>query len=55
MPSATKETPTSSRQDIWAKFRYGTAPSKVQKTYMGFPDEQMRRTKKEEKYIQLDQ
>jgi hypothetical protein len=26
-PSATKETPTSSRQDIWAELRYGTVPS----------------------------
>jgi hypothetical protein len=27
IPSATKETPTSSRQDIWAELRYGTVPS----------------------------
>jgi hypothetical protein len=27
MPIATKETPTSSRQDIWAKLRYGNVPS----------------------------
>jgi hypothetical protein len=26
-PSATKETPTSSRQDIWAELRYGNVPS----------------------------
>jgi hypothetical protein len=26
-PSTTKETPTSSRQDIWAKLRYGNVPS----------------------------
>jgi hypothetical protein len=30
MPIATKETPTSSRQDIWAELRYETAPSLVQ-------------------------
>jgi hypothetical protein len=27
MPSATKETPTYSRQDIWAELRYGTVTS----------------------------
>jgi hypothetical protein len=27
MPSATKETPKSSRQDIWTKLRYGNVPS----------------------------
>jgi hypothetical protein len=27
MPNATKETPTFSRQDIWAELRYGTVPS----------------------------
>jgi hypothetical protein len=27
MPSAVKETPTSSRQDIWAELRYDTVPS----------------------------
>jgi hypothetical protein len=26
-PSATKETPTSSRQGIWAELSYGTVPS----------------------------
>jgi hypothetical protein len=26
-PSTTKETPTSSRQDIWAKLQYGNVPS----------------------------
>jgi hypothetical protein len=31
MPSATKETLVSSRQDIWAELRYGTALSQVQK------------------------
>jgi hypothetical protein len=31
MPSATKETPTYSLQDIWAELRYGTVPSLVQK------------------------
>jgi hypothetical protein len=31
MPSATKETPTSSRQDIWVELRYVTKPSLVQK------------------------
>jgi hypothetical protein len=30
-PSTTKETPTSSRQDIWAKLRYRNIPSRVQK------------------------
>jgi hypothetical protein len=30
-PSATKETPISSRQDIWAKLRYGNVPSRAQK------------------------
>jgi hypothetical protein len=29
MPSATKETPTSSRQDIRAELRYGTIPLRV--------------------------
>jgi hypothetical protein len=46
MPSTTKETPTSSRQDIWAELRYGTAPH-GQKTYMEIPDEQTKRTKEE--------
>jgi hypothetical protein len=27
IPSATKETPTSSRKDIWAELRYGTVLS----------------------------
>jgi hypothetical protein len=27
MPSATKETPTSSRQEIWAQLRNGNVPS----------------------------
>jgi hypothetical protein len=27
MPSATKETPTFSRQDLWAELRYGNVPS----------------------------
>jgi hypothetical protein len=31
MPSATKETPTSSRQNIWAELRYDTISSSVQK------------------------
>jgi hypothetical protein len=31
MPSASKETPTSSRQDIWAELPYGNVPSWVQK------------------------
>jgi hypothetical protein len=30
MPSASKETSTFSRQDIWAEFRYDTLSSKVQ-------------------------
>jgi hypothetical protein len=30
-PSTTKETPTSSSQDIWASLRYGDVPSGVQK------------------------
>jgi hypothetical protein len=31
MPSATKETPASSRHDIWAELRYGTIPLLVQR------------------------
>jgi hypothetical protein len=31
MPSGTKETSSSSRQDIWAELRYGIIPSSVQK------------------------
>jgi hypothetical protein len=30
-PSTTKETPTSSRQDIWAELRYGIIPSWIQR------------------------
>jgi hypothetical protein len=49
-PNTTKETPTSSRQDIWAKLRYGNVPSLVQKltrkTQMSGQDEQKEREKK---------
>jgi hypothetical protein len=49
MPSATKETPTSSRRDIWAKLRYGTVTSWVQKLARKFQmskqNEQKERTK----------
>jgi hypothetical protein len=38
MPSATEETPTSTRQDIWAEPRYGTVPSKAQKLTGEIPD-----------------
>jgi hypothetical protein len=53
--SATKETPTSSRQDIRAELRYGTIPSWVQKLtrelQMSKQNEQRKREKKR-KYSQ---
>jgi hypothetical protein len=54
MPSATKETPTSSQEDIWAELRYGNVPSWVQKLtrklQMSKQNEQKER--KEKKYSQ---
>jgi hypothetical protein len=45
MPSAKKETPTSSRQENWAKLRCGNAPPWVQKTFTESPDGQINWTK----------
>jgi hypothetical protein len=50
MPSATKETPTFTRRDISAELQYGTVSFQVPLSEI--PDEQMKRTKKEKKYIQ---
>jgi hypothetical protein len=47
IPNATKEAPTSSRQDIWAELRYGTVPSQVKNFNTEIPDGQVKRTKKE--------
>jgi hypothetical protein len=46
-PSTTKETPTSSRQDIWAKLRNGTVPSWVQKLKRKFQIRKQKWTKSE--------
>jgi hypothetical protein len=55
IPIVTKETPTSSRQDIWAELRYGTEASYVQ-NFMEIPDKQMKQTIKEKnKDVQSDQ
>jgi hypothetical protein len=51
MPSATEETPTSSRQDIWAELRYGTIPSWLQKlTRKHSTSKQNERKEREKKY-----
>jgi hypothetical protein len=55
MPSATKETPLSSRQDIWTEHRYGTVPSWVQKLKRKLQMSKQNEQKEREKYIQSDQ
>jgi hypothetical protein len=60
--SATKETPTFPRQDIWAELRYGTKNLIRIKIYFirtkmcsEIPGKQLKRIKKDKKHIQSDQ
>jgi hypothetical protein len=56
MPGATKETPTSSRQDIWAEVSIRHFTIMSTKTYTENPDEQNKMNKnKRKKYIKSNQ